>query len=85
MAKNQEILIFYFALSFTAEKRMLMELWLQRLNTAFFTKRTEERASFASPVKLVKTSKNSISGAQILSIVFSVATTYFPHRRLVFF
>ena len=85
MAKNQEILSFYFALSFTAEKRILMELWLQRLNTAFFTKRTEECASFASPVELVKTSKNSISGAQILSIVFSVATNYFPHRRLVFF
>ena len=85
MAKNQEILIFYFALSFIAEKRMLMDFWLERLNTAFFTKRTEKCASFASPVKLLKTSKNKIPGAQILPIVFSVATTYFLHRRLVFF
>ena len=39
MAKNQEFLVFYLAFSFTAEKKMLMELWLQWLNMDFFTKK----------------------------------------------
>ena len=51
----------------------------------FFTKKTEGRASFASPVKLLKTSKNSISEAQSLSKLFSVDTTHFYHQRLVYF
>ena len=62
-----------------------MELWLQWLNMDFFTKKTEGRASFASPVKLLKTSKNSISEAQSLSKLFSVDTTHFFHQRLVYF
>ena len=84
MAKNQEILVFYLAFSFTAEKRILMELWLQWLNTDFFRKETEGRASLASHVKLLKTSMNSISEAQSLSKLFSVDTTQFFHHRLVY-
>ena len=84
MAKSLDYLIFYFAFSFTAEKRMLMELWLQRLHTDFFTKKTEGRASLASPVKLFKTSVNSISEAQRLSKVFSVDKTYFFIKDLSF-
>ena len=85
MAKNQEFLIFFIAFSFTAEKRMLMELWLQRLNTDFCTKRANGRASLASPLKLFKYSKNSISEDQRLSIVFSAATTYFFSSKTDFF
>ena len=47
MAKHQEVLIFYFAFAFTAKKRTLVEVFLQRRNSLLLSKRTLGHASLA--------------------------------------